>query len=69
MVEVKEDQLKCTLKEIDNIPIREGRKSLGITITEESKKQGFREIGELILKKSKQGISIEKTGCFNTNFN
>jgi hypothetical protein len=36
LVEVKEDQLKCTLKEIDNIPIREGRKSLGITITEKS---------------------------------
>jgi hypothetical protein len=67
LVEVKEDQLKCTLKEIDNIPIREGRKSLGIKITEESKKQGFREIGELILKKSEQGTRVEKTGCFNTN--
>jgi hypothetical protein len=58
-----EGHLKCVLKEIDNIPIREGRKSLGVKITEEFKKQGFREIGELILKKSKQGTSVEKSGC------
>ena len=69
LVENSEDKLKCSLKEIDIIPIREGRKSLGINITEESRKEGFHTVGTLSIDKSSGKTRTFKSGCFEPDSN
>ncbi|MDX9880468.1 MAG: metallophosphoesterase [Prolixibacteraceae bacterium] len=64
LVEISNHSLKATLKEIDNIPIRGGAKSLGITITEESMKEGFKTIGTLIINKNNKVVTMGKSGVF-----
>ena len=64
LVEIFGNRLNCTLKEIDIIPIREGRKSLGITITENSRKEGFRNVGTLSIEKASDKTRTVKSGCF-----
>ena len=64
LVEITENSLKATLKEIENIPIREGKRSMGITITDKSKKEGFKTEGTLIIEKNGKIVSKVKSGYF-----
>ena len=61
---VSSDKIELKLKEIDIVPIREGRKSLGVKFTAEAKEIGFRTTGTMSILKSDTDIKKLKTGRF-----